>query len=87
MLDSDEHGLTVHFVGGSEDRFRYDAELVETAAAITVIPIERPVQEFPAGTIFTAEGYDRQVRIQLDEPLGGRVLVNLDGTPVEVIPA
>lgn len=83
-LDPDGQGLAVEFTGGHEDHVSYGAEVVETAAAVTVIPVEHPVREFPPGTIVNTLGHPRDVHVRLHEPLGGRVLVNLDGTPVEV---
>ena len=84
--DADDLGLTVQFVGGGVTVFRYEPEVVETATAVAVVPLERSIQEFRPGIAFTHEGHPRQVRVRLSEPLRGRVLVNLDGAPVEVLP-
>jgi hypothetical protein len=84
----------VAFIGGGERLFRYDAEVIETAVAVCVVPLRRMTehfaQEVAAGAAahrrmaVTAVGYPRTVHVSLAEPLGGRVLVNLDGTPVSV---
>lgn len=78
--------LIVEFVGGSEQRLRYDAELVESPTALCVVPLGRPTGEQPVGTWVAAEGHIRKVDVTLAEPLGDRVLVNLDGSPVSVTP-
>ncbi len=79
--------LAVEFTGGSERLFRYDAEVIETPAAVCVVPLPRMTARLAPGTFITAEGHLRKVRVTLAERLGGRVLVNLDGTPVPVTPA
>ncbi len=76
--------LVVGFVGGSDDLYRYDAEVVESATAVCVVSLGRLTGEFPAGTMIPAIGHPRQIVVTLAEPLGGRVLVNLDGSPVSV---
>lgn len=76
--------LTVAFTGGRADLFRYETETVESAAAVSVVPRARMTRQLPPGTAITLEGHRREVRVMLAEELGGRVLVNLDGTPVSV---
>ena len=80
------HGreLDVEFTGGSERLFRYDAEVIETLAAVCVVPLPRLTARLAPGTAITTEGHPRKIRVTLAERLGGRVLVNLDGTPVAV---
>ena len=80
--DSDAQGLTVIFVGGPSSLFNYDAEVIESAAAVTVIPLRRTIKQLPERTFITAVGHTRTVHVRLDAPLAGRVLVNLDGTAV-----
>jgi hypothetical protein len=82
------HGrdLAVEFIGSSERLFRYDAEVLESPAAVCVVPVPRMTERLASGTAITAEGHLRKVRVTLAEPIGGRVLVNLDGTPVPVTP-
>lgn len=84
---TDDRSLRVTFVGGPESLFRYDAEVLETAAAVTVMPLGRLTRELASGTAITAEGYKREAHVVLKEPLSGRVLVNLDSMPVPVLPA
>jgi hypothetical protein len=79
--------LVVSFVGGSERWFRYDAEVVEAAAAVCVVRLALGTGQLPAGAPISAVGHGRQVTVTLTEPLDGRVLTNLDATPVPVLPA
>lgn len=81
---ADTHDLAVEFTGGSEQLFRYDAEVIETQAAVCVVPLPRITVRLAPRTAISAEGHLRTVRVTLAESLGGRVLVNLDGTPVPV---
>jgi hypothetical protein len=83
FVGTDQRSLDVTFVGGREDLFRYDAEVVEAATAVTVVPLQRVIRKLP--TAITFEGHRREVRVVLREALGGRVLVNLDGSPVPVL--
>jgi hypothetical protein len=86
--------LAVAFTGGGERLFRYDAEVIETAVAVCVVPLRRMTEHFAQEAAVAAAahrrmavaavGYPRTVHVPLAEPLGGRVLVNLDGTPVPV---
>jgi hypothetical protein len=76
--------LAVEFTGGSERLFRYDAEVIETPAAVCVVPLPRMTVRLAPGAAITAEGHLRKVRVTLAGRLGGRVLVNLNGTPVPV---
>ncbi|MGC8513852.1 MAG: hypothetical protein ACP5P1_12590 [Acidimicrobiales bacterium] len=83
----DGRDLVVTFVGGREQLFRYNVEVVQTPTAVSVVPLRRPTDALPAGAFVTLEGHARTVAVRLEEPLGGRVLVNLDGAPVPVTPA
>jgi hypothetical protein len=85
-VGADGRELAVEFTGGSDRLFRYDAEVIETPAAVCVVPLPRMAVQLASGTAITAEGHLRKVRVTLAERLGGRVLVNLDGTPVPVTP-
>jgi hypothetical protein len=85
FVGTDQRSLNVTFVGGREDLFRYDAEVLEVATAVTVMPLQRLTRKLPSGTAITLEGHRREVRVVLREALGGRVLVNLDGSPVPVL--
>jgi hypothetical protein len=86
--------LAVAFIGGGEGLFRYDAEVIETAVAVCVVPLRRMTEHFAQEAAAAAAahrqlavaavGYPRTVQVSLAEPLGGRVLVNLDGTAVPV---
>jgi hypothetical protein len=81
---ADGRKLAAEFTGGSERLFRYDAEVIETLGAVCVVPLPRMAVRLAPGTAITAEGHLRKVRVTLAERLGGRVLVNLDGTPLPV---
>jgi len=85
-IGADGRELTVEFAGGSERLFGYDPEVMETPAAVCVVPLPRMIVRLAPGTAITAEGHLRKVRVTLAERLGGRVLVNLDGTAVPVTP-
>lgn len=84
VLESDGRTLTVHFVGAPADTAEYRDEDVETfssAAAVVVLPVPTYLQPGPYRAI---GGADRHVSVTLSEPLGGRVLLNPAGRPVEV---
>lgn len=81
-IGPDGQDLVVTFVGGSKRLFHYDAEVIQTPTAVTVAPLQHPTGALPAGTPVTLEGHRRTLVVRLDDSLGGRVLVNLDGTPV-----
>lgn len=83
-VGSDGRELTVTFIGGRERLFRYDVVVVESPAAVSIAPLERATEELPHGQFYTFEGHSRTVKIRLAAPLGGRVIANLDGTPVPV---
>jgi hypothetical protein len=84
--DPDGQALRVEFVGGSEALFYYDVEIIETSTAVTVVPLRRLIRKLPPGTSIKLDGHIREVHVRLTRPLGGRVLVNLDGAPVAVTP-
>jgi hypothetical protein len=72
--------LAVEFTGGSERLFRYDAEVIETPAAVCVVPLPRmTVRLAPAPR--SPRKAMRKVRLILAGRLGGRVLVNPGWTP------
>ena len=73
------------FVGGVPALFEYSAaEVIETDQAVAVLPVSRYVGR--PGPV-AAVGYSRGVTVTLARPLGQRVLVDLDATPVTVLPA
>jgi hypothetical protein len=83
-IGAESHELVVEFIGGSERLFRYDVEVLETPTAVCVVPLPRMNVRLAPNRMITAEGHPRKVRVTLSQHLGGRVLVNLDGTPVSV---
>ncbi|HUB37781.1 MAG TPA: hypothetical protein VMA72_02910 [Streptosporangiaceae bacterium] len=74
----------MEFIGGSRQLFGYDAEAIETQTAVCVAPLPRMTVRLTPRTAISAEGHLRRVLVTLAESLGGRVLVNLDGTLVPV---
>ncbi len=78
-------GLTLHFTftGAPPEYTEYPAaETVETSQALVVVPAGRGVG--PPGWR-PAIGCARTVMVRLASPLGGRVVVDLDASPVTVI--
>jgi hypothetical protein len=85
----DRDGWTLHFtfVGAPPEYVEYpSAEVIETRQAIVVLPLARYVGP-PGPGWMPAVGYDRTVTVRLARPLGGRVLVDLDASPVTVTQA
>ena len=76
--------LEVSFVGGHiETSADVDGDVMETEQAIAVIPIvRRPAvrASIQPSRILTTVGISRQVKVTLARPLGGRVLVDFDGS-------
>jgi hypothetical protein len=81
----DECELEMEFIGGSERLFRYESAVVESSTAVSVVPLARLVKDLPHGTAIAAQGFRREIVVRLSSPLGSRVLVNHDGSPVEVV--
>jgi hypothetical protein len=80
----ESHGLTLHFTftGAPPAYTDYPAtETVETGQALVVLPVPRDVG--PPGPR-TAIGCARTVVARLASPLGERVVVDLDASPVAV---
>ena len=77
--------LVVAFIGGSDNLFWYEGAVVESRTAVSVVPLARFVTRLPPGTAISAQGFMREITVKLESPLGGRVLVNHDGSPVEVL--
>jgi len=83
-IETDDHTLHFEFTGGSPDWVDYPAsEVVESDQAVAVIPVE--LDHGPPGPR-RAIGYRREAVFQLRSPFGDRVLVNLDASPVSVVP-
>jgi hypothetical protein len=75
----------VFFTGSSPKHFGYRAEVIETAAALIVVPLCHllPGQTLPGPV--AAIGHPRKVEVRLTSPLDGRVLVNPNATPIAVL--
>ncbi len=84
-VDADGTTRTATFTGMSPKHLSYRAEVIETAAALTVVPLGHLL----LGQILTgpvpAVGHPRKVEVRLARPLDGRVLVNPNATPVPVL--
>jgi hypothetical protein len=87
VIEPDGRTLRFTFVGGVPTLFDYPAaEVIETDQAVVVLPVERYVG--PPGPGFVAAlGCGRTVTVTLARPLGRRVVVDLDATPITVLPA
>lgn len=59
------------------------AEVLESAQALTVVPVARDIGP-PGPRHLVVVGHRREVEVQLAQPLGARVLVDLDGSAAEV---
>lgn len=82
---SDDYTITLTFVGGLPERIDYpSADVVETRTAVVILP--RPTHREPieAGGWVPAVGTTRTVTVDLGDPLGSRVLTDIDGPPVPV---
>jgi hypothetical protein len=78
-VGQDDRSMLVHWLGGAPSRERYPtAEVVESSTAVAVVPVGEDIG--PPGPR-TAVGYVHRVRAVLREPLGVRVLIDLNGNP------
>lgn len=78
-VDQDDRSLLVHWLGGAPNFERYpSAEVVESRTAVAVVPVGEDIG--PPGPR-TAVGYVHRVPAVLREPLGARVLIDLNGNP------
>lgn len=79
----DDRSLLVHWLGGAPDFERYlSAQVIESKAAVSVVPVGEDIG--PPGAR-TAVGCVHRVPALLREPLGARVLVDLNGNPQRLI--
>jgi hypothetical protein len=63
----------------------YEPRALETPTAVCVIAKGVRNPALPPNAIVPAVGVTREVTVRLSSPLGTRVLVGLDGSPVEVL--
>lgn len=81
-LGDDETTLRFAFIGGPPEYVQYPtAEVIDSDQAVVVLPVEHDTG--PPG-FRRAIGYPREVAVTLNRPLGHRVLVDLDASPVMV---
>jgi hypothetical protein len=86
VLGADGQTLTFSFVGAVPEIVEYaGADTVESDRAVAVVPLATYVG--PPASFHTAVGRWREVAVRLGNPLGARVLVDLDSTPGEVTEA
>jgi hypothetical protein len=84
-LGPDEFTLTVHFMGALPQYEQYPrAEVIESAQAVAIVPIAKDVGSSD-GRIRVLPGHTHQVTVRLEQPLGDRVFVDLDGNAREVL--
>ncbi|MHB1598761.1 MAG: hypothetical protein ACYCXY_07700 [Acidimicrobiales bacterium] len=62
----------------------YEPRVLETPTAVCIIAKGIPNPELPPHAAVRAVGVRRDVTVRLARPLGERVLVGMDGSPVEV---
>lgn len=87
-LDRDGRTVRFTFTGGPPAFFDYPAaEAIETSQSVVVLSAERYIG--PPGPVWlTTVGCPRtSVTVTLDRPLGHRVLLDLDASPISVLPA
>jgi hypothetical protein len=86
MLEADGSTMHFFFTGGAAGRYRYPrTEIVSNDGAVALVPVEER-SPLPPGTVETSAGHPREVVVALPVPLANRVLVDLDGSPVPVLP-
>jgi len=85
VLSGDGVTLRVRFTGGSESIITYDGFVSETSTAVCVIPVARQLEALPPRTALHMAEYTRQLTVRLACPLGARVLIRLDASPVVVL--
>lgn len=83
-LDKDRRTLIVAIIGGAEAEAQIRATVVETHAAVAIIPPSSPEPSVHAHAWATPVGKRKLITVTLAEPLGNRVLVDLDGSPCTV---
>ena len=84
-IGHDGRDLTVVFTGSPPGFFDYKAAVLESDSAVNVLPLPRLIADHPDGTAIAAVGARRQISATLSRPLGNRVLVDNDGSPVSVL--
>ena len=82
-VGADDRSLLAHWLGGAPSCERYQrAEVIESSTAVAVVPVGEDIG--PAGPR-TAVGYVHRVAAVLSEPLGARVIVDLNGNALEAV--
>lgn len=87
-LGSDGSSLTLNFVGGAVSDVDYpSAAVFESDTAVAIVPTRADRDSLGRRTAVSAVGVPRSVAVELAAPLGSRVLIDLDGSPVVVTPS
>jgi hypothetical protein len=82
-VGEDDRSMLAHWLGGAPSCERYPtAEVVESSKAVAVVPVGEDLG--PPGPR-TAVGHVHRVPGVLREPLGARVLIDLNGNPQQAI--
>ncbi|HEV2369525.1 MAG TPA: hypothetical protein VGR90_06595 [Acidimicrobiales bacterium] len=82
QIDADERTLHLQFTGPAPEWVDYPStEVFESFQAVTAVPHGH---DHGPSRPRRAVGHLREVVITLADPLGNRVVINLDGSPVEV---
>lgn len=84
-VDHDGLGLSVDFTGGIRSVFRYQLVVIEADTAVVVVPVTMPWPSDRERRGFVpARGDAHHGSVRLRRPLGSRVVVNPDASPVSV---
>jgi hypothetical protein len=85
VLTHDGLTLQLRFSGGSASMVAYDGFVLETPTAVCIIPVARQLTMHPFRTALQTSEHTRKLVVRLARRLGTRVLVALDGGPIEVL--
>ena len=84
VVDGDDLGLSVDFTGGLHSLFRYELVTLESETAVVVVTIQKLVRPTEGSIFIPRRGDPHRGRVRLKQPLGARVVVNMDASPVSV---
>ncbi|HEV7193031.1 MAG TPA: hypothetical protein VGN35_07465 [Jatrophihabitantaceae bacterium] len=86
QISTDRHTVTLHFIGAQPGSgpcgANYSAQAYQGRTVIAVNAKAVPQKATSGPVMCTAIGYDRTVDIRLDQPLGNRVVTDLQGNPL-----
>lgn len=84
-LGRDSHNLNFHFVGGNNYSAQYSADVLCSPGAVVILT--RSDSDPEPSRPHAMNGCYHDITVPLSEPLGNRVLVDLDGSAIEVYQA